>query len=299
MPIVTDIYQGRARVTFSEKTHIYNVRVHGVVDKMWNPSVTGILGVKGKPALTNWAAKRSLEYVGKKLGTYEATQGKPPFNVDTKEIHSWLAEAADSWNESQETTIGSLAHRVFEAEVKHRAGLGPKPKLPIVHDPLTMPEYTEAMIDAANLSVNAGLMFLDEHHVEPIMLERVLWSPSTGVIGTTDFVGKIDGELCVADWKTSKRIYPEYRMQLAKYAQMYQEEFKVLPLVRYAINTKKDGGLEYEKYGIESYQADLDSFDACMTLYCWDRENDSYKRGTPVQVLGDLDLLVARPTKTS
>lgn len=294
MPIVTDIYDGRARVTFQEKRHTYSVRVHGVVDKLWQPSVTGILGVKGKPALTNWAAKRSLEYVAKKLGGYEATQGKPPFTVDTKEIHSWLAEAADSWNDSVETTIGSLAHRVFEAEVKFRAGLGPQPKLPIVYDPLTMPEYTAMMIDAANLSVNAGLTFLDEHHVEPIMLERVLWSPSTGVIGTTDFIGKIDGELCVADWKTSKRIYPEFRLQLAKYAQMYFEETKVLPLVRYAINTRKDGGLEHEKYGVDTYQDDLTAFESCANLYGWDRENSPYSKGTPVQILGNFDEVVKR-----
>lgn len=299
MPIITDIYQGRARVTFNEKSHIYNIRVHGIIDKLWQPSCTGILGVKGKPALTNWAAKKSLEYVAKKLGTYESTQGKPPFTVDTKEIHSWLEEAADNWNESKETTIGSLVHRVFEAEVKFRAGIGPKPTLPIVLDPITMPGYTQEMIDCANLSVNAGLAFLDEHKVEPFLLERPLWSPSTGVVGTPDFIGKIDGELCVADWKTSKKIYPEYRLQLAKLVQMYEEEFKVLPLIRWAINTRKDGGLEHEKYGVDSYQNDLNSYDACTTLYHWDREHDSYKKGTPVQVLGPLDNLVARPPKTS
>ena len=293
--VVTDIYQGRVRCTFSPGRHTYMVRVHGHTDKLWQPSVTGILGVKGKPALTNWAAKKSLEYVAKKLGIYESSLGAPPFTVDTKEIHSWLAEAADSWNESQETTIGSLAHRVFEAEVQYRAGLGPKPRTPVVYDPVTMPEYTEGMIDAANLAIQAGFQFLDEHHVEPIMLERVLWSPSTGTIGTTDFVGKIDGELCVGDWKTSKRIYSEYRVQLAKYAQMYHEEFRVLPLVRWAINTKKDGGLEHEKYGVDSYQSDLDAFDACQVLYNFDREHDDFRKGTPVQVLGDLDKLIARP----
>jgi hypothetical protein len=292
--IVTDIYQGRARCTFSPGRHTYSVRVHGHVDKLWQPSVTGILGVKGKPALTNWAAKKSLEYVAKKLGTYESGLGAPPFTVDTKEIHSWLAEAADSWNESQETTIGSLAHRVFEAEVKHRAGLGPKPNTPVVYDPVTMPEYTEGMIESANLAIQAGFTFLDEHHVEPIMLERVLWSPTTGTIGTTDFIGKIDGELAVGDWKTSKRIFPEYRIQLAKYAQMYYEEFRTLPLVRWAINTRKDGGLDFEKYGIDSYQSDLDAFDACQVLYNFNREHDDYAKGTPVQVLGDLDNLIAR-----
>lgn len=293
--IITDIYQSRARVHFSPGRHTYMVRVHGHIDKLWQPSVTGVLGVKGKPALTGWAAKKSLEYVRKKLGTYESKLGAPPFTVDTKEIYSWLDEAADSWNESQETTIGSLAHRVFEAEVKFRAGLGPQPRLPIVYDPLTMPEFTEAMIEAANASIRAGFKFIDEHQIEPLLLERVLWSPTTGTIGTTDFIGKIDGKLCVADWKTSKRIYAEYRIQLAKYAQMYYEEFRTLPLTRWAINTKKDGGLEHAVYEVDSYQSDLDAFDACQVLYNFNREHDEYSKGSPVQVLGDLDNLVARP----
>lgn len=271
------------------------VRVPGVIEKLWQPSVTGILQVKGKPALTNWAAKKSLEYVRRKMGEWESKQGAPPFSVDTKEVHSWLAEAEDGWNEGTEATIGSLAHKVFQVEILYRAGLGPKPRVPIEFDPITLPEYTPAMIEAANASVRAGFTFLDEHRVEPILLERPLWSPSTGVIGTTDFVGLLDGELGVVDWKTSKRIYPEYRMQLAKYAAMYYEEFQELPLWRWAINTKKDGGLEHERYYVDSYQADLMAFESCWTLYQWNREHDSYAKGNPVQILGDLDQLVARP----
>lgn len=294
--VITDIYQGRARVTFSPGKHTYMVRVPTVVEKLFQPSVTGVLGVKGKPALTKWAAGKSLSYVERKLGEWESKQGTPPFHINTKEVYSWLSEAADYWNEGTEATIGSLVHRYFQAEVEHRAGLGPKPKLPIVYDPVTMPEYTPAMIEEANASARAGLTFLDEHRVEPILLERVLWSPSTGTIGTTDFIGKVDGALTILDYKTSKKLYPEYRIQLAKYAQMYFEEFRELPLARYAVNAKKDGGLEYEVYYVDTYQDDLEAFEACFKLYCWNREHDPYAKGSPVQIVGDLDKLVARPS---
>lgn len=297
--VTSSIYQNRVRVQFSPAKHVYSVTVPGVVEKMWQPSVTSILSTKGKSALTAWAAKRSLAYVEKKLGEYESKLGKPPFSIDTAEIHSFLSEAAESWNEAQEATIGSLAHRFFEAEIQYRGGFGPKPRLPIIYDPVTMPEFTEGMVEMANQSINAGINFLDEHSVVPHLLERVLFSPSTGVIGTTDFIGKVDGELAVLDFKTSKRLYADYRIQLAKYAQMYFEEFNVLPLKRWAVNTKKDGGLEYAVYGVESYQADLNAFEACQILFNFDREHDDYKKGSPVQVLGDLDLLVARPPKTS
>lgn len=293
--IVTDIYQGRARVTFSPGRHTYVVRVPNVVEKLWQPSVTGVLQSKGKPALINWAAKKSLEYVKHKLGAWESTQGEPPFMVNSQDIYSWIAEAEEGWNEMTEASIGTLAHKVFEAELKFRAGQGPKPRLPIESDPIAFPNFTPIMLEAANASAYAGLKFINDHQIEPMFLERVLWSPSTGDIGTTDFVGKIDGKFCIGDWKTSKRIFPEYRIQLAKYTQMYYEEFKKLALHRIAINTKKDGGLEHEWYDVDSYQFDLDAYAACRTLYDFNREHDKYAKGTPVQVLGDLDLRVARP----
>jgi len=298
MAIVTDIYQGRARVTFQEKRHTYSIRVHGHVDKLWQPSVTGILGLKAKPALTGWAAKKSLEYVGKRLGEHESSLGAPPFTVDTKEIHAWLAEAADGWNEdATATTIGTVAHRYSYEELRHRAGLAPnRPTFPIVADPVLMPDFTPAMVEAANSSARAVTQFLDEHHFEPFLMERPLWSPIDGFVGTPDYIGKIDGELAIADYKTSKRIYAEYWMQLAALQYMFQMEFPGQVIrKRYAINIPKDGSdLQVEKRGLDSFSSDLDGFMACWTLYKWERENDDYKKGSPVQVLGDLDRLVAR-----
>ena len=295
--IITDIYQERARVTFNPSRHTYSLRVHGHVDKLFQPSCTGILGLKAKPALTNWAAKKSLEYVAKKLGQYESEQGVPPFTVDTKEIHSWLAEAADGWNDDTATTIGTVAHRFSYEELRYRAGLSAKPTFPIVADSVLMPDFTPGMVENVNSSARSVLQFFDEHHFEPLLMERPLWSPIDGFCGTPDFVGKIDGELAIADYKTSKRIYAEYWAQLAALQYMFQQEFPGQVIKRrWAINIPKDGGeLQVEKRGLDTYGADLDMFMACWTLYNWERSNDPYKMGSPVQVLGNLDELIARP----
>lgn len=296
--IITDIYQNRARCTFRPGNHTYSIRVHGHVDKLWQPSVTGILGCKAKPALTNWSARKSLEYVAKRLGQYESGLGAPPFTVDTKEIHSWLAEAADGWNgDATATTIGTVAHRYSYEELRFRAGLTPhRPKFPLEYDPVLMPDFTPGMVDGANSSARAVIQFFDEHNFEPIILERPLWSPLDGFVGTPDYIGKIDGELAVLDYKSSKRIYAEYWAQLAALQYMYQMEFPgQIIKKRYAVNIPKDGGdLQVQVRGLDTFSADLDMFMACWTLYRWERENDDYKKGTPVQVLGNLDLLVAR-----
>ncbi len=299
--IITDIYQGRARCTFRPGNHTYSIRVHGHVDKLWQPSVTGILGLKAKPALTKWAAKKALEYVAKKLGYYESEHGDTQCVVPAKEIHSWLAEAIDDWNDSDATTIGTVAHRFSYEELRYRADLtSHQPKFPLEYDPVLMPDFTPGMVELANNSVRGVVKFFDEHHFEPFLLERPLWSPIDGFVGTPDYIGLIDGELAVLDYKSSRKIYAEYWAQLAALQYMFQMEFpeKVIKK-RWAINIPKDREFDpaqdVQTRGLDTFSSDLDMFMACWTLYRWERENDDWKKGTPVQVLGDLDKLIARP----
>ena len=52
-----------------------------------------------------------------------------------------------------------------------------------------------------NSSAYAVTQFFLAHHFEPFLMERPLWSPQDGFVGTPDFIGLIDGELAVADYK--------------------------------------------------------------------------------------------------
>lgn len=300
--IITDIYQNRARVTFRPGPHTYSLRVHGIIDKLWQPSITGILGQKAKPALTNWAAKKSLSCVEKRLGEFQSQFGEKA-TVPASTIQLWLAEAADGWNEdATATTVGTVAHRFAYEDLRFRAGLSPhKPTFPIAYNPVLMPDFTPGMVEAANSSALAVTRFFDAHRFRPLMLERPLWSPIDGFVGTPDFIGYVDDELAVLDYKTSKRIYAEYWAQLAGLQYMFQMEFPTQIIKkRWAINIPKDGrdfdpDKDVQTRGLDTYSSDLNMLLNCWGLYNWDRENDDYRRGTPVQVVGDLDLLVARP----
>lgn len=303
--IVTDIYQGRARVTFRPGPHTYSIRVHGHVEKLWQPSITGVLQMKAKPQLVGWAAKKSLEFVQHRLGEYQSEFGES-LHVPANTLQLWLSEAAESWNEdATATTVGTIAHRFAYEELRYRAGLNPhKPKFPIVYDPVLMPDFTPGMVEAANSSALAVTQFFDEHHFEPLLLERPLWSPIDGFVGTPDFVGRVDGELAVVDYKTSKRIYAEYWAQLAALQYMYQMEFPGQVIKkRWAINIPKDGrqldpNKDVQVRGLDTFGEDLGMFMACFELYRWDRANDDWKKGSPVQTFGDIDKLIARPTET-
>lgn len=300
---VTRVYQGRATINFNESSHRYSIRVHNHVERLFQPSVTGVIGQKAKPALVGWAAKQSLKYVAKKLGEYESSQGAPPFTVDTSEIHGFLAEAEDAWRElDNATTIGTVAHRFAYEELRYRSGISKlKPRFPIEADSVLMPDFSPEMVDAVNSSARAVLQFFDDHHIEPIIMERPLWSPSEGYVGTPDVICRLDGVLSILDYKSSKAIFAETRIQLAALQNMFQEEFPdQIIRNRWAVNIPKSGGdVQTETYGLDEYAEDLESFRACLTLYHFTRKHDPYAKGSPVQILGNLDELVPRPPSES
>lgn len=289
-------------MTFNDSRHTYSIRVPGAnVDKLWQPSVTGVLGIRDKPALINWAVGQHREYVERKLTLLETNPDLlhcPLLSI--ADVRDMLAEAQECWRDlSGAASIGSLAHRYLHAELSYRAGVTTEqPKMTVEPDEILAPGFSKEMIDLANQSVKAGLQFLDENHVKPLIFERILWSPTHGYVGTADLIAKVNGVLAVLDWKTSKAIFPEYNLQTAAYSNCYMEEFGSVIQDRYVVNIKKDGGLEVEKRNLETYSEDLGAFLACLEVYRWNRANDKYRPGSPIQVLGPLDFIVERPKKT-
>ena len=292
MTTTTSIYEGRVLVTFNEAKHTYTVRVPELTEKkLWFPSITGVLSVMEKAALIPWAAGQVRQYAEKRFAEIARSQSF----FQPQEVSNVLAEAEECWKElSKATTIGSLAHRHLHEELKYRSGLRENsPSLTLEANTILQPGISQEMIELANLSIKAGLEFLEENRVEPLMFERVLFSPTHGFIGTADLIARVNGTLSVLDWKTSKAIYPSMFLQLAAYQCCYMEEFPEQTIQnRIVVNIKKDGsGFEFEQKGLESYTEDLEAFLACNQLYRWNRENDKYKKGAAVQALGPLPKL--------
>ena len=289
--VTTSIYQNRAQITFYPGPHKYSVRVPGRVEKLFQPSITGVLSQKNKGALIGWAAKESLAVVRRRLGEYQSEMGELT-PIQAQELEGWLTDAEENWREeSNATTIGTVAHRFAYEELRFRAGLTPnKPRFPIEADSVLMPDFTAGMVESTNASARAAIHFFDEHHIEPVILERPLWSARYGYVGTPDFVGRIDGELSVLDFKTSKRAYSEYFCQDAALQAAYEEEFPEQKIIkRWVLVIHKDGtGIEVATRGNDTFDSDFGMFKACLALYHWERANDSFNAGNPIQILGPL-----------
>lgn len=285
--MITKAYNGKAIIVFNEAKHYYTVSVKGICDKLYQPGVTTIIGMKDKSgALVSWATEQFAERMKALVNTAET------WEADT--LCAVIDVAKDTWRKKRDeaASIGSIAHRALEATL-----LGHKPKLPLKIDDIVSPNVTQDMMDMANNSIEAGLQFIREHKIEVIEAEAPRWSPRHGYIGTGDLIARIDGRLAVLDWKTSKRLYPTVRMQLSAYGHAWMEEHPEQRVeLRVPVNIGRDGVLEYEihentgcKCGCTD-ENDFNTFLGLLNVWHWDRVNQGkwsqppVKRLTPEQI---------------
>lgn len=152
------------------------------------PGVTSILGQLPKPFLQYWSAKMVAEYAFDNVGVWQ--------HLDRQAAVDLLKAAPRRYTGSR-ADIGSEAHDAFE---KIGNGEDPGPQ----------------RIEVAPY-VDQFKRFLDDFQPEFIGQELTVWSDTHRYAGSTDAFLRIAGEPVVADWKTTKSVYPEVALQLAAY----------------------------------------------------------------------------------
>ena len=80
-------------------------------------------------------------------------------------------------------------------------------------------------------------VFRKQHILEPRFLEQVVYSEKYKYVGTLDYFGWMDGELVLLDWKTSKDIYFDYKLQVQAYWTALEEmlQKKLIQLPKYDV----------------------------------------------------------------
>jgi hypothetical protein len=234
MSLKTPLYNGTVELEFDEKRHVYRVNGKTV------PGVTGILGVINKPALVPWAVKMCGEYLAKTL--------KPGTQLDEVEIARLVTDMKRRYKDAtaEAADIGTHVHRWAEQHAK-----GENPPWPV------NPQVRSG--------VEAYCAWLEAHHVEPIFVERRIYSRWHDYAGTVDLVARIDGRLCVADLKTSSGLYDEMRLQLAAYQGALVEETGWTFDARYVLRFPKDGG-QFEAHELHEFERDFSAFLAAAKL---------------------------------
>ena len=166
-----------------------------VADGTRVPSVSTILSrFKDSGALMKWAYT-----TGRTHGYLEGTGKDAPTS-----LYEVSGKAAD---------IGTAAHAMVEARI---AG----------DEPLMREEYMALDFDDRAKAQNAFGMYEQwaaQSSLKIVAQEMQLISEEHRFGGTPDAIGKINGELCLVDWKTSNGVYSDYLLQLAAYRLLWEE----------------------------------------------------------------------------
>jgi hypothetical protein len=161
------------------------------------PSVTTVLKVIDKPGLLHWAFKRGVEE-GRKAG---------PKGV-----------VGDLYDNTDAADAGTLAHAMIDNVIRG-------------HDmffelEIMLKFLPEPVVQSALKAVEAFDEWREQVDFEVVATEVSLVCDVLKVGGTVDCIAragrKSNRRLTVADWKTSKGIWPDYFPQVAAYAYLWQ-----------------------------------------------------------------------------
>lgn len=228
---------------YNDARHSYHVVEGDETFKV--PSVTTICGIIDKsPALVPWAANTTAAAIKASI--------LPDVAYDEVFLASAIEVARNAHRAKKEeaANIGTQAHHWLEAYFKHG-----------VNADVPDDERVQNCIYAA-------LEWLDTHSVQKIDIEKRIYSRQHRFSGTLDKLALVDGVRSLIDWKSSKDIYPEHRLQTSAYVGAYEEEGFEPVLQRFLIKLgKEDGHFEAHSYDRSTQDHDYSTFLHALGLY--------------------------------
>tara|TARA_R110002096_G_scaffold126203_1_gene272729 strand:- start:1280 stop:1963 length:684 start_codon:yes stop_codon:yes gene_type:complete len=149
----------------------------------------------------------------------------------------------------------------------------------VIDEALDIGNYTHKWIESfllsdkfdcenTNPSIEAFLKWCKDYHPKFTDAERKVYCDRFKYAGTVDAVAKINGRVCVIDFKTSKKIYKPYHLQVTAYAQAIKriDGLRRWPL-GIILRLDKETG-EYEQKVFEP-KDHFDTFKKCLELRQW------------------------------
>jgi hypothetical protein len=199
---------------FYEASHRYKL------DGAWVPGVTTILGVLDKPALPKWAAGLVAEYIADNPEGVDALRplGRDLMVNTLKGI---------PWQRRDDAAARGTAFHILASRILHGEAVDvPQAQVPLVEN---------------------ALRFMEEYEIEPLLNEAPVASREHRYAGTVDIVADSRLGRAVFDWKSGKRIYPRFALQLAAYghAEFAVVDGEEVPVpeaeAAYGVHIREDG----------------------------------------------------------
>ena len=129
-------------------------------------------------------------------------------------------------------------------------------------------DYSRNQINLANNSLKSFYSWVDEHDINPILIEEHMTSDKYRYGGTIDLFCNLDGIDALVDFKTGKGIYSEMFSQVAAYVQLLKENGhkpKKFKIVR--IGRDPSEGFEERSVSAKELKDYWSIFYYCLKLY--------------------------------
>jgi predicted RecB family nuclease len=185
---------------------------------------------------------------------------------DKPGLNAWklrVGEEESTRISREATDLGTQVHRGIEALLKTGELPSWFTERPKLEDPAAVD--TSNVRDAANL-FRGFLSWYDDAAPTDAQSEQFLFHKKHQYAGTTDLICKLNGELYIVDFKTSKQISPEMGLQLVAYREAYYDMHGVRPRTAILQFTRgvKSG------YRFELFDSPFEIFLACKAIYDWE-----------------------------
>ena len=242
------------KLEYDEAKHSY------VVDDNKIPSVTKVIDSCFPKYLVDWAVQESASFFMQSVEPYRRVDPATfmiPFSV-IEHIHEGILTASKTISEHA-ADVGSVVHDWISRGIQYKMGNKELPDMP--------------SDDEAINCVEAFKEWTKGKEINWISTEQKIYCHSDIVAerfaGTVDAVAEINGKEYVIDFKTSKKIYKPYHLQVAAYAKAVSRMYETKPWGLILRLDKETGKFQEKVFDPEPhYQA----FNMCLHLRKWSSE---------------------------
>ncbi len=127
-------------------------------------------------------------------------------------------------------------------------------------------EFSEWVIERAKNSFDSFLNFTKKYKLKPKNVEREIISEKLRVGGRIDFHGDMDDASTIIDFKTGKRVYDDYFIQLGGYGLLLAEEGELIEK-HVIVNVPRSKEETFQVAIRRNIQLEKKIFRACLEIY--------------------------------
>lgn len=135
-------------------------------------------------------------------------------------------------------------------------------------------EFPDDVVERASVGFAAFREWAQMVQLHVIETETPLVSETYRFGGTLDCVAVIGETVALLDWKTSDRVYDDYKIQLAAYRQLLRErDGDAAPKVAYLLQVRKDSGdFSFHRWGEQTLDWGWRQFELYLSAYANEKE---------------------------